>query len=264
MTITDYLLMALLMIQQIKTVMKKEHFYSIFSGCCILMFASFNVFCQNDGLQKESTINPQTDSANYKPQNDANTNDADSNVNLGTGTAGGLSTSSTSEIENLRSIANNNMETMMNSKLSGQVDEDFATLMAAHHNGAIEMSKAYIQTARDNNLKNLAEKSMDKMKMDIEKLNAFAEKHDVKSKDESGSKELLESMHQMRSDQSMEGSLDQQFARLMIDHHKAGIDMADVEINKGTHSDLKAMAKKLKEDQKKEIQDLQSWLNQNK
>lgn len=57
----------------------------------------------------------------------------------------------------------------------------------------------------------------------------------------------------------MSGDLDRDFAAMMISHHKQAIEMADVELTNGKNPELKAMARRMEEQQKKEIEELQQF-----
>ncbi len=52
----------------------------------------------------------------------------------------------------------------------------------------------------------------------------------------------------------------------MTVHHQSAIEMAKMELDYGTHAEMKTMASKIIEDQEKEIKELQEWLlaNNNK
>lgn len=60
------------------------------------------------------------------------------------------------------------------------------------------------------------------------------------------------SMEKMKN-MKMSGDFDHDFAKMMIDHHQGAIDMAQVQISKGTDASLKQMAQKMIFAQKKEI-----------
>ncbi len=49
------------------------------------------------------------------------------------------------------------MNGMSNVKLTGNIDEDFVALMIPHHQSAVDMAKAYLPYARNDEIKNLAE-----------------------------------------------------------------------------------------------------------
>ena len=54
---------------------------------------------------------------------------------------------------------------------------------------------------------------------------------------------------------------DRAFAKMMIEHHKGAIAMAEVLMKRGDDAELKRMSQKTVEMQRKEISDLQGWLD---
>lgn len=64
------------------------------------------------------------------------------------------------------------------------------------------------------------------------------------------------SMHNM----PMSGDPDKDFAMMMKMHHQQGLEMAEMELQQGKSAEMKAMAKKIMEAQKKEIAQLDKWL----
>ena len=54
---------------------------------------------------------------------------------------------------------------------------------------------------------------------------------------------------------------DRAFAKMMIEHHRGGIAMSEVLIKHGDDAELKRMAQKTMEMQRKEIGELQGWLD---
>lgn len=68
------------------------------------------------------------------------------------------------------------------------------------------------------------------------------------------------SMQKMES-MEMSGDFDLDFAKMMIIHHQSAIDMSEMEISKGKHDDMKAMAQKMIVAQKEEIQQFQNIIN---
>jgi uncharacterized protein (DUF305 family) len=80
-----------------------------------------------------------------------------------------------------------------------------------------------------------------------------------------GESSMMSIMHQMNSKMeamNMQGHVDHDFAEMMIVHHQAAIDMAQQEINSGNDATLKKFAKKIMEDQTREIKELQQWLSE--
>jgi len=75
--------------------------------------------------------------------------------------------------------------------------------------------------------------------------------------------ELLESMNRMhRAVTSLEpsGSADDDFAKLMLPHHQAAIDMAKVELLHGEDPQMRRLAQEIIADQQSEIELMQLWL----
>lgn len=60
----------------------------------------------------------------------------------------------------------------------------------------------------------------------------------------------------MKHDMKMSGDTDRDFASMMIMHHQQAIDMADIEIKHGKNAELKAMAQRMRDQQKKEQDEL--------
>jgi uncharacterized protein (DUF305 family) len=81
--------------------------------------------------------------------------------------------------------------------------------------------------------------------------------------DESASiKAYMEAHRQIMSDMSvkMTGNADRDFAMMMIPHHQGAIDMVRAELQHGDNPELKRMAQKIIDDQRKEIAELKAWL----
>lgn len=60
--------------------------------------------------------------------------------------------------------------------------------------------------------------------------------------------------------QIITGNIDRDFAILMIQHHQAATEMADLEIHYGKDSKIIELARRMIEDQEMEIRELQIWL----
>ena len=73
--------------------------------------------------------------------------------------------------------------------------------------------------------------------------------HDVMSKN----------MKEMQSMQ-MTGDVDKDFAMMMKHHHQSGIEMAQVQVREGKDPELKKQAQKIIDGQKKEIAELDRWM----
>ena len=58
--------------------------------------------------------------------------------------------------------------------MSGDVDKDFAKMMADHHRSGIEMAQMYVKHGKSEDLKELAEKMIEEQQKDIRTLSTFA------------------------------------------------------------------------------------------
>lgn len=78
-----------------------------------------------------------------------------------------------------------------------------------------------------------------------------------------GSQALHESMMKGMKDMesmSMMGDTDQDFAMMMIQHHKAALNMTQIELKHGKDAKLRSMAKKIIASQKEEIKQFERWM----
>lgn len=84
----------------------------------------------------------------------------------------------------------------------------------------------------------------------------------MKSKS-AGDTEMNDAMNRMMHKMSKAtptGFQDRDFMMMMIPHHQSAIDMAKVELRRGTHPQLKALARDIINSQDKEILQMQVWL----
>ena len=70
---------------------------------------------------------------------------------------------------------------------------------------------------------------------------------------------MAKNMKEMQSMQ-MTGDVDKDFAMMMKHHHQSGIEMAQVQVREGKDPELKKQAQKIIDGQKKEIADLDRWM----
>jgi uncharacterized protein (DUF305 family) len=73
-------------------------------------------------------------------------------------------------------------------------------------------------------------------------------------------------MKRMKEMESMRGTgdVDRDFATMMRMHHQQGIDMAQEELRRGKDPQMKAMAKRIADDQAKEVKEFDDWLAKQK
>jgi uncharacterized protein (DUF305 family) len=69
--------------------------------------------------------------------------------------------------------------------------------------------------------------------------------------------EMMNKMHGMKTT----GNNDIDFAAMMVEHHKGAVEMSKVEIDKGNNPELKEFAKKVVNDQNKEVAFMQEFIS---
>lgn len=144
---------------------------------------------------------------------------------------------------------------------------DFPMMMMMHHQGAINMGNVQIQDGADDSLKRIAQKMIDAQQMEIQDLTAILETETANNSVPDFTMEQMS--HMMKMDQIADvqlitGDIDNDFATLMIQHHNSAIENSETYLMYGNNEDLKAMANKMIDDQKKEIMELSEWLKANK
>jgi len=70
----------------------------------------------------------------------------------------------------------------------------------------------------------------------------------------------MQAMHQAMM-KANDSDPDRAFALKMIEHHRGGIAMVDILLKHGDDAELKSMGRKTSDMQKKEIGELQAWLD---
>ncbi len=143
---------------------------------------------------------------------------------------------------------------------TGNPDNDYAAMMKQHHLGAIEMIQLELSQGTNAELKAMAQQMKDEQQKEIAEFNSFLSGHEAHGGGDAFHKEMMSQMNMpMQMDSS--GSIDQQFASMMIPHHQGAINMSKAYLKTGAHEEkLKTMANKIIADQQKEIEALQAWL----
>ena len=67
---------------------------------------------------------------------------------------------------------------MASSKMSGDADRDFATMMRIHHQGAIDMAEAQLATGKDPEMRKLAKEIISAQKKEIAVIDRWLKKYE--------------------------------------------------------------------------------------
>ncbi|AMM50733.1 MULTISPECIES: DUF305 domain-containing protein [Hymenobacteraceae] len=163
-------------------------------------------------------------------------------------------------------LMHGNMAAMQKMEMTGDLDHDFARMMAIHHAGALSMAQEQADNGQDTMLVNMARKTLASQKEEQDKLHKFVDSHKPVSGDKAGSMRLLGSMESSMAgmEHAKGGTTDHDFAALMGIHHQSGIDMAKAYLPGAKSPELRAMAQKIIVDQQREKQQMDTWLEENK
>jgi uncharacterized protein (DUF305 family) len=156
------------------------------------------------------------------------------------------------------------MDNMKGMTSSGNPDNDFANMMKAHHLGAIEMAQLEVAQGTNAEMKAMAQKMIDDQQVEVAEFNTFLSSHSPHGGGDAFFKESMALMNNMKMDMDHSGSIDKQFAQMMIPHHQSAVDMSKAYIKQGAHEEkLKRMANAIIASQEKEIGELKAWLAKN-
>lgn len=118
------------------------------------------------------------------------------------------------------------MRTMKSISSAGNTDIDFASLMKAHHAGAIEMAEMEVEQGSDTVIINMAKKMIANQRMEISAFNKFLSANYKHGNDSAYYKASMSVMDKMKMKMHHSPSFDLQFLTIMIPHHKSGVAMA--------------------------------------
>lgn len=76
-------------------------------------------------------------------------------------------------------------------------------------------------------------------------------------------KAAMDKMHETMTSMEYSGNADVDFARSMIPHHQAAIDMAKVQLENGKNPEMRKLAEEVIAAQEAEIKRMEAWLQAN-
>jgi uncharacterized protein (DUF305 family) len=174
--------------------------------------------------------------------------------------------------DELMEAMNKMMKDMEAQPMKGNVDIDFASMLKLHHQGAISMAKIELQDGKDATIKKMAQKIIDMQTKEvadldqlIASLQSAPKNYDPMKKTTGPAKAMDENMMAMKKMGHMSmGSLDHQFADMMIKHHSDGIMMAKSIMTYSKTTKLRSMAQKSIPEQGMEIKEFKQWTSEHK
>lgn len=150
---------------------------------------------------------------------------------------------------------------------TGDPEIDFPKMMIMHHQGAINMGNVQLQNGSNDSLKRFSQKMINAQQMEIQQLSAILATETMNNSVPAFTMELndhMMKMGQVSDVQLITGNIDNDFATLMIQHHSSAIENSEAYLMYGNNAQLKTIAQKMIDDQKKEIKELSDWLKANK
>jgi len=222
-----------------KTSKGNPKFYSLLVAFSLILFSCNDNASKNDESSDTTTTAKQGD------------------------TSSPTSPRATSASNELMSGMSSMMQDMKSMQHTGDPDHDFAMMMSRHHKGAIDMAAVQVDKGTDNALKRIARKIRDESETENKELQDFLASHKGNKKSNFAEKSMA-MMENSMSNHSMTGNTDADFASMMIQHHRDGIEMAKEYLKTGTASTPKKIANKIISNQPKDIRELEDWRNSNK
>ncbi|MFD2963946.1 MULTISPECIES: DUF305 domain-containing protein [Olivibacter] len=159
------------------------------------------------------------------------------------------------------------MDNMNAMQFTKDPDIDFAMMMRMHHEGAIKMSNQELSAGTNTTMRTTAETIIVAQTAEIEELTAFIESNEPSVVNEEFQMRTMEGMEKSSKNadlQIINGNIDEDFATLMIVHHQSAIESSQLLLQLGKNEQTRAMARKIIDDQQKEIAELQDWVLTNR
>ena len=146
-------------------------------------------------------------------------------------------------------------------------DTAFAKGMLGHHRGAVEMAKIELKYGTDEAMRQLAQDVITAQQAEIDVLNKWLASHPDAAKPKPNTVAMQQAY--AKSMENMHGEMtlgvadpvpDMAFARGMLPHHIAAVDMAKVQLEYGTDEEMRQLAQDVIDTQQTEIDVMKNWI----
>lgn len=146
-------------------------------------------------------------------------------------------------------------------------DTAFAKGMLGHHRGAVEMAKIELKYGTDEAMRQLAQEVITAQQAEIDVLNKWLASHPDAAKPKPNTVAMQQAY--AKSMENMHGEMtlgvadpvpDMAFARGMLPHHIAAVDMAKVQLEYGTDEEMRQLAQDVIDNQQTEIDVMKNWI----
>ncbi|WP_420230077.1 DUF305 domain-containing protein [Psychrobacter sp. ER1] len=146
-------------------------------------------------------------------------------------------------------------------------DTAFAKGMLGHHRGAVDMAKIELKYGIDEAMRQLAQDVITAQQAEIDVLNKWLASHPDAAKPKPNTVAMQQAY--AKSMENMHGEMtlgvadpvpDMAFARGMLPHHIAAVDMAKVQLEYGTDEEMRQLAQDVIDNQQTEIDVMKNWI----
>ena len=146
-------------------------------------------------------------------------------------------------------------------------DTAFAKGMLGHHRGAVDMAKIELKYGTDEAMRQLAQDVIMAQQAEIDVLNKWLASHPDAAKPKPNTVAMQQAY--AKSMENMHGEMtlgvadpvpDMAFARGMLPHHIAAVDMAKVQLEYGTDEEMRQLAQDVIDNQQTEIDVMKNWI----
>lgn len=171
------------------------------------------------------------------------------------------------------------MQQLRMHETTGNIDQDFARMMATHHQGAINMANQVLQSGDNQEIISRARQMITTKQQEIDQLQQYAGDQTGMTGDQTGMtgtttqqgtgteqgdpaqqlRAATEGTLQQLQQEELNGDADHDFAHIMILHHEDAIEMAQVQLEHGQDAELKTLAQQIIDKNQREISELESW-----
>jgi uncharacterized protein (DUF305 family) len=174
-------------------------------------------------------------------------------------------TSSNAKVDYTKSDTEKNYETYVGE----DYDRYYIANMMAHHEGAVDMAKLALTSAKHQELKDMANEIVTAQTKEINNMMAWQKAWNYPS----SSGEMMEdhsAMGMMGEMENMTEALkglsgdefDKKFIELMIEHHASAVAMSKPGLKNAYHQEVKDLVKAVIDTQSKEIEQMKTWQQQ--
>jgi len=147
----------------------------------------------------------------------------------------------------------------LSKKQGAEFEAAFLAMMIHHHQGGIKMARLASSRAESPELKQMATEMIAMQEKEIEQMTGWLKQWHPQAPQqykapEAHEKMMMESVAKL---EAAEGArFDQRFATDMASHHKSGVDMAELAVDRAKHQEAKAFAAMIVKMQTKERNEL--------